>query len=232
MELLLGLLLTVILGIVHFFGEQINEKLIAPASIITSFSAGISVSYVFLMLLPELHKGFGQFGDYTFLFAMVGFAGVHMIEKAIYRHEKTLEDIKRDFKELHSVFLFIYHLGMGTVLFYILRTSPLEGTLFFIPLLLHTAISSLSLKELNEDVLDITSVKILISVSGVAGVLIASFTGVSFGQFHVILGIITGMFLHVVISDSMEAEAKGETWSFLLGIILYSLLIISLWTFL
>lgn len=229
---ILGLLLTAIIGIVHYFGEQINKQLKAPKSVVTSFSAGISVSYVFLMLLPELHKGFQHFGDYTFLLAMIGFSGLHILEKVIYRHEKTLEDIKKDFKELHSVFLFVYHFGMGIVLYYILETNFLEGTLFFIPLLMHTAISSLSLKELNEDILDMRSVKILISLSGVLGVLTTHLVGISFREFHMILGLITGMFLHVVISDSMEADAMGEPSSFLLGVSAYTALITYLWTFL
>ncbi len=221
--------LSIILAAVHFFGEEINEKYPAKGPI-TSFSAGITVSYIFLQLLPELTTSTQRFGNYTFLFALAGFATVHIAEKYIYHHDRDINELKHDFKLLHTVFLFLYHLGIGIILYFLLQTDLVHGILFFVPVLFHTAISSLSLKELHEDILDSTPVRLLVSISAPVGSFLAHLLSPTVTQFHIVIGLIAGMFLYIATSDSLTPESKGEPWSFLAGVLLYTAIILITWS--
>lgn len=225
----LALGLGVLLAATHFFGEEINEKY-PPKGAVTSFSAGITVSYIFLQLLPELQTQAQNFGNYTFLYALAGFATVHIAEKYIYHHDKSVNDLKHDFRLLHTIFLFLYHLGLGIILYFLLNADVVHGVLFFVPVLLHTAISSLSLKELHEDILDSLPVKLTVSISAPTGVIISHLLNPTLTQFHIVIGLIAGMFLYIATSDSLTPQSKGEPWSFLSGVLFYTAIILLTWS--
>lgn len=219
-----------VLMLVHHFGEHLNDTAFAHQENLTSLSAGVTITYVFLQLLPEHHKGIEFLGEFGSLTVLGGFAAMHLAEKWVYHHEKSSFEIRKDFKELHSLFLFLYYFGIGLLLFELVQGSVLEGTMFFIPVLLHTAISSFSLLELDEAVLNNKAVRYMITVSALLGVATAFLLEINPAVFHIVLGTITGMFLYVVIHDSLPAERSGKPIYFLTGTLLYSLLMIYIWT--
>lgn len=227
--LLTGVIFALLIGIVHHLGERIDHMGYRHRPAIASFSAGAAVAYLFLQLFPELKQGVTYLGNYTFLYALFGFASVHMAEKWIYQHEGTFEDLKKDFKELHSVFLFSYYFAIGVVIQYLLGQSVVRGTLFFIPVFLHTAISSLALHELHEDVLERLPVKIAISSASLLGVLLSFSFHVRPETFFMVLGIVTGMFFYVVTRDAIPSADNGTVQSFFVGLVFYAVIIIATW---
>lgn len=222
-----SIVLGVLLGISHFAGEEINE-LLETNIWLASASAGITVSYVFLQLLPEFQQGVPVLGVDIFVFGMLGFSAMHLTEVSIYHHEKDVEEVRKDFREVHTASLFLYYLALGIIIHTLASRSLVEGVLFFVPVMLHTVFSSLSLKELHEDVLDVGWTKLLIGSASVLGVLFASAVNISPTHFHVILGLIVGMFLYVSISDSISLREEGHPSAFILGLVLYSTVIIAL----
>lgn len=218
-----------LLAIVHFFGEEIDEKAYPHRPFIASFATGITVAYIFLQLLPELHRGVDYFGHHAFLFGLAGFSVMHVVEKYIYHHEKDADSLKKEFKELHSAFLFIYHFALGIIIEFLLGNRFIDGVLFFAPVLFHTAISSLSIRELDEDILESLPIRIGVSLSVPLGVIISSFLHIGLFHFHSIIGIVTGMFMYVVLRDTLKPARKGEPWSFLAGVLLYSVIIMLTW---
>jgi hypothetical protein len=227
--LLPGVVFALLIGIVHHLGERIDHMGYRHKPKITSFSAGAAVAYLFLQLFPELEEGVSYLGNYTFLYALFGFASIHMAEKWIYQHERTFEDLKKDFKELHSIFLFSYYFAIGVVIQYLLGQSIVRGTLFFIPVFLHTAISSLALHELHEDVLEKFPVKIAISAASLLGVLVSFYFHLEPSTFFMVLGTVTGMFFYVVTRDAIPSADNGTVQSFFIGLVFYAFIIIVTW---
>lgn len=220
-------LFAALLVIVHFFGEQIARH--ERHAELTSFATGVTVTYIFLQLLPEHHKGIEHLGEFGWFSALIGFSLLHAIEKYIYGHEKSVEQIRHDFKELHSSFLFAYYTMIGVILTYLVQRDVVHGTLFFIPVFLHTTISSLSLTELHDDIVNNRFVHMAIINAVVLGVLAATLVPIGPAMFHILLGVLTGMFLYIIIHDSMAQKTEGYVFSFLLGTVLYSGVIVYLW---
>ncbi|MDY6778368.1 MAG: hypothetical protein SVU32_06885 [Candidatus Nanohaloarchaea archaeon] len=184
---------------------------------------------LFLQLLPELKEGAQHFGNYAFVFALGGFVTFHIVQKWVYKHSKSPEELVSDFRTIHSVFLFIYYFVIGVVLGYLARQHIVQAILFFVPVLLHTVFSSLSLRELHEDVLDQTWIRIVIAGSILPGIAVPFFISMTPTLFHVLLGIITGMLLYISIHDSMPERSEGSPAIFLAGIVLYGLIVIYIW---
>ncbi len=222
-----SILLAALLGISHFAGEEINEILDTNLWL-ASTSAGITVSYVFLQLLPEFQEGIPVLGTEIFVFGMLGFSAMHLMEVMIYRHDSHVDELREDFRELHTASIFIYYIALGILLYRLATRSLVDAVLFFSPVLLHTAFSSLSLKELHEDVLNIGWVKFFLGSASVLGVFAASIVRITPLYFHSILGLIVGMFLYVSISDSIALRDEGHPLAFILGLTFYSGIILAL----
>lgn len=219
------------LAIVHFLGEELEDVTFKHQTEIASFATGVTVTYVFLQLLPEHHKGVEYLGNFGFLFGLLGFSALHLTKKYVTLHEEGWADIRHEFKEIHTVFLFTYHFALGLLLQQLTSISIISGLLFFLPVFLHTAISSLSLTELHEDVLNRLSVKVAVSISPVLGVVVGVTDMVSIQIFHALLGLVTGMFLYTVIHDALPASGEGAPRYYVLGSVLYAVIIVATWVF-
>lgn len=218
-----------ILILVHYFGDRLDSTAFAHREKVTSFSAGVTVSYVFLQLLPEHHSGAVYLGDFGPISVLIGFSAVHVTEKWVYHHEKTAAQIREDFRELHSIFLFLYYFVIGLLLYELVQSSITEGMLFFIPVLFHTAVSSFSLLELDEELLSNRFIHGAITVSAVIGTATGYVFHVTPPVFYALLGVVTGMFLYLVIHDSLPDDDAGRPEYFVVGLLCYTAVLIATW---
>lgn len=218
-----------LLAFIHHFGEHLSDTSFAHQDKIASFSAGVTITYVFLQLLPEFHKGIEHIGSMGAFSLLIGFSAIHLTEKWVYQHEKTSAEIRHDFKEIHSVFLFVYYAAIGFLLHELIAVSVVNGTLFFIPILFHTTISSFSLIELDDEILNNSIVRGLITLAVFLGTGTAALLPTAPSLFYLVLGGVTGMFLYVVIHDSMPTEDSGKPSYFLLGLAFYSAVMAYIW---
>ena len=100
-DLTLALILGVVFGIVFFIVEIYNEN--KTKEINTSFIAGITVTYFFIILLYEINEGLEALpnGLYKFIGILIGFSTIHLIEKVILLRveQKSQLKLKDIFKE-------------------------------------------------------------------------------------------------------------------------------------
>jgi len=100
-DLTLALILGVIFGIVFFIVDIYNEN--KTKEINTSLIAGITVTYFFIILLPEINLGLEtlSFGLYKFIGILIGFSTIHLTEKIILLRveQKSQLKLKEIFKE-------------------------------------------------------------------------------------------------------------------------------------
>lgn len=216
-----------LLVIVHYWGEELTAH--PYASIMTPFSAGVTVSYAFLELLPMFHEAIPDLGRGAFFALLVGFSFPHVVEASIMQHRKSVEEIRHEFKEVHTVFMFAYYTIIGALIYVLLQRSIVGGTLLFIPVLLHTMISSVSLTELHDDIMDNPFIQAVVLVSVLIGIGIAALLPLTSTAIHLLLGLITGLFLYIVISDAISQKAEGDVRAFIAGLTFYSGVIVALW---
>lgn len=226
---LVALAFGALLAVTHFVAERMDRWDWEHETRLTSFAAGATGAYAFLQLLPEHFEGVAVLGEAGFFFSLSGFLLIHVTEMFIEGSGRDPEEVAHQFKEMHTVFLFLYYLAIGVVIADLTRASPVSGLLFFIPVSLHTAISSMALTELHEDVLDLIWVKAGVAGASLLGAVIAVAVAVPPTVFHALLGLITGMFLYVVIHDSLPEPGESAPYAFLAGTGFYSLVIVATW---
>ena len=218
-----------IIGVVHYFSERVSIKENNRMKFV-SFTSGILITYLFLHLFPSLFDGGLFLNRISLVFLLVGFTIFHVVEKYVYKHSKSTENLKKELKEAHTISLFIYYIVMGIVIFNIAKFAGiLDVTLFFIPVLFHAALSSISFSGLHAVIRGNFTVKIFISASTLIGMLIAFFLEIPHLVHIALMGSVIGMLLYITIVDSIPKEREGTPEFFLIGIGLYSIIIALSW---
>ena len=100
-DVVLALVLGVIFGCVFFIVDIYNEN--KTKEINTSLIAGVTITYFFIILLPEINSGLEElpFGLYKFIGILIGFSSIHLTEKFILLRveQKSQLKLKEIFKE-------------------------------------------------------------------------------------------------------------------------------------
>ncbi len=221
----LTLIYGLIISILHYLSDFISLKFIKYKEKILSFGAGISITYLFLELLPQMHEATKSLRGIGYISILVGFALFHLIEKYVYQHSKREERIEK-LRHIHSAGFFIYYFIIGVVLYYFIERSPVEGTLFLIPLVFHSAVSSASFQEIHKKLREKQHVRLFLSSSTIMGVLIAIYIGVSQNIYYAMLGFVVGVLFYIIIKDILPEQKEGDPKYFLAGMILFVLLLL------
>lgn len=215
------------MAVVHFLGEELEEYIGSHKDRIVSFSSGVSITYIFVQLLPEFHRIASQSTEFIFIFPLLGFSSIHLLEKYVAKAGFGEKEMRRDYGEIHSTFLFLYYGAIGYLVASLLAESAITGLLFFLPIILHVAISSFSITELHESFSQKRAVKIAISIAPIVGVLLHNIGNISTQHFNPVFGLVVGMFFYVVIRDSMPEQDKGQPLEYVLGAAIYLAIILA-----
>lgn len=209
------------MAVVHFSGEELEEYVGSYREEIVSFSAGVSISYIFVQLMPEFHTITLESSQLIFVFPLLGFSSIHLLEKYVAKADLEDRQVRKDYGEIHSGFLFLYHGVLGYLIASLAAKNSVSALLFFTPIVLHLAVSSFSVTELHQEFMEKTGVKIAISVAPVLGVLFYSLDLISDWFYFPVFGTVIGMFFYVVIRDSIPDEDRGKPLEFLAGMLIY-----------
>lgn len=217
----LSILMASLVAAVHFMGEEIEGYIGGYREQIVSFSAGVSITYVFVDLIPEFNRIAAESTELIFIFPLIGFSSIHLLEKYLAMSDLEGQKLRRDFGEIHSVFLFLYHGALGYLIASLLAESAVSGLLFFLPIILHVAVSSLSFTELHESFFRRKIVKYGITLAPLLGVLLHNSRIVADQYFDPVFGTVIGMFFYIVIRDSIPREDRGKPKEYVAGIVIY-----------
>ena len=88
-SVIVPLLLSTIVGIIEYWSKTFNLRKKSYYRKIVSFSAGISITYILLELLPAFSETSLAVSKFLFISLLIGFISHHVVEKEIYKHNKT-----------------------------------------------------------------------------------------------------------------------------------------------
>jgi zinc transporter ZupT len=215
----------IILGLTHFFNDELDGLVHKSRDKIISFSGGVAIAYILLYLFPELVRSVNGQG-YIFIFVLIGFSLFHIAEKHVYQH-KSVKRRLRELKEVHSLAFFVYHLLIGIALYYVSSTDLILGLIFFIPLFLHTAVSNISFSEVHVHIKQKWYYRLFLSLPSLLGVALAFLVGIPALTYSIILAFIIGALLYVVVRDSIPKNSDGSIMFFVLGTFLMLALVVA-----
>jgi hypothetical protein len=219
MELAPPLVAAVSIALTHFLAEELEELALEMKEEVVSFSSGISISYVFTELLPEFNTV--SSADSIMLFPLLGFSTIHIVEKYVSKRSMTGEEAAEEYNEIHSAFLFVYYGAIGFLISMLFAENLVSGSLFILPILLHSAVSSLSFSELHEKASERLGVKLAVSAAPLIGVALHNLHIISSSVFRPVFGVVTGMFLYIAIRDSIPGGEDGKPVEFIVGSLIY-----------
>ncbi|MBL7100634.1 MAG: hypothetical protein ISS23_01625 [Nanoarchaeota archaeon] len=214
----IAILLAFFLTIVHFFSNKISRIIEEHHIHITSFSAAMFITLIFIDFLPRVSEGL-EFGAPVFLVMTSGFVLFHLSEKYLYQHVKDKKVLLKDLAELHNIGFFIDHLMVGFVLFLTFELTSYTNYLIFIPFLLHTVSSSMSLEHIHKKIKTKFN-KFLLSTSTLLGALLAFFIKLEAFWYYTFFSFFLGALLYVSIRDMLPKGKKGSPLMFLIGFLL------------
>lgn len=208
-------------------GEELEEYAGGHKEKIISLASGVSVAYIFAQLLPEYQRIASETSELLFVAPLLGFSSIHVSEKIIAKKGLSQKKLKQDYSDIHSAFLLFYHGAIGFLMASLISSNTSSGILFFIPILLHSAVSSFSFSELHEDISQRLGVKLTVSLAPIFGVIMHSTGFLTELVFNPVFGVVTGMFIYVVIRDSIPSGKEGRPLEYVLGGLIYLLVIIT-----
>ena len=221
--MVLGQFLALIISLTDYFTEGIFSKP-SPFKIkVISFSAGVSVSYIFLNMLPEIYTGAIGISNLLFLPILFGFSAFHLLEKHI-RQYHVKGELRKEHQLVHTASSFLYFFVVGFVLVKITETSSINSILLFIPILLHVIIDSLPRRTTKKHHL-----RAVFASSAFLGAIAATFVDFGIIVDLSLLGIVGGALLYTVIRESIPKEREGRPLYFAIGLLLFTILIMILW---
>jgi len=194
---------------------------------IVSLAAGIFVAYLFLQLFPEIYSIQKEYENLVFLAVLIGFSLFHFGEKMMYKYLK--HDVIVGLEALHVSIFFLYHAAIGILLVIFLRDNFLKGFFFFFSLAILLLTSSAIFEVLHERKKTGRTIERWIMSSGfIVGSFIEAVFNISARSSFLLLGFIGGVLIYVVGREVLPKEKKGNPFLFILGVVLYSILLIYL----
>jgi len=223
--MVLGHILALILSVVDFFTEGLFSKASPSKMKFISVSAGVSISYIFLILLPEIYTGALDISKLLFLTILFGFGTFHLIEKFI-RQNFTGPALRKEHRVVHSSTSFVYFFVVG---FLLVKLAEQDGNLavilLFIPISLHIIIDSLPRRHTKKHYL-----RALSASSPFLGAMLASSLDIGRTGTVILFGIVGGALLYTVVRESLPRDREGKPMYFITGLLLFTVLILLLWS--
>lgn len=223
---LLSLILAVILSFTDYITEHIYSKKVRTNQKIISFSAGVAISYIILNLFPEISYYALIDGKNIFLYALFGFVSLNLIEQYVYNAFEKLKTQSMRHKSIHVAYFFVYNFLIGMVLVSFAVKGLAQTLLFFVPFLLYIIVEILPQEfEFKRHIS-----KILYSMAPLLGAIVGinymNFTASIFGE---LISFITGTLLYIVIRESLPSDEAEKPLYFMVGVLLYTLIIVMSW---
>lgn len=217
---LFALLLSISLGVIHFFSGKFKPETGPKHFRVISFAAGISIAYLFLDLLPHTYDAAEHLKKWVFIFLLLGFAVLHLAEKYVYKHA-DFEHTPGYLMKIHFISFFVYYFLVGIVLKERVHENIIEGAFFLFPIIIHAGLSSASLAQIHGRLRENFWRKIALSLSPLLGVILAILFTIPLVLNNILISLIAGALLYIMVKEFLPEKKEGQPLFFVLGMILF-----------
>lgn len=225
-----ALIFAAVLGFAHYISNRFRFLQSKYQQNVISLIAGISLTYLLLVLLPDFYTEALLANKLILFFVLLGFALFHLVDKFIYQKiDKAY--VKKDIRIAHGIGIVFYYFVIGFVLSGLSNISLRQGLLFFVPIMLYAIVSnvySVGVRGIRSK--ELLSLNFIQSVAPLAGVALAMMLVIPAGVLAAFVGIVAGMWTFIIVRDVIPYDEKGKPVYFIMGVILYALVIVISWS--
>lgn len=225
-----AIIFAAVLGFAHYISNRFRFLESKHQQKIISLIAGISLTYLLLVLLPDFYTEALLTNRFILFFVLIGFAVFHIVDKFIYQKIDSSR-VRKDIRIAHGIGIVFYYFVIGFVLSGLSNISERQGVLFFIPIMLYGVVSnvySVGFKGIKSR--ELLSLNFIQSIAPLGGVALATLVNIPLGVLAACIGIVAGMWTFIIVRDVIPYDEKGKPVYFILGIVLYALVIVISWS--
>lgn len=193
----------------HLFGLLWNIKNRQYIEHIRSFAAGFSVSYVFLILLPEIYR------IETGFLPLVGFIVFHLSHKFVFRVRERADRTKL-LDEIHLTTVAIYNFLIAFSLVELMRVDFWQGLVISILLAVHTILSDLTHAETHEKFNRFIKLGVIILFTWL-GSMLAIFQIANATLTTTLFSLSAGAIIYITTREEIPEQTSGNPLVFVLG---------------
>lgn len=226
-----------LLALVHIFGARLRFIRYIPRSRWLSFAGGVSVSYIFVHLLPELAAGaeslaarepFGWESEHlAWVVALIGMASFYGVEVAARRSHSSGD--RTDRRSAVFWFSIVSYALYNALIAYLLHHRLEEGHptlfLFVAAMALHFLINDFALREHHKDAYS-TFGRWLLVAAILIGAATGAMTRVSEAVLATVVAFIAGGVILNVLKEELPSEAESSFLAFASGAGLYTAILL------
>ncbi len=230
------------LVLVHLYAGKLRFLEGTPRSIWLSVAGGVSVTYVFVHLLPEvsevqemlaeaLGSSLGFLENHSYLVALVGLVVFYGLERTAKASRKARGGAEQATSSgvfwLHIGSFSLYNLLVGYLLVRRPEQGLLELALFFVAMALHFVVNDFGLREHHKAAYT-RSGRWLLAAAVLLGWLLALFGKASEAALALLLSFLAGGVILNVLKEELPAERESRFWPFAFGAAAYTALLLFL----
>ena len=228
LTILVIIIIAVIMGVTDFIGHKISGLAAGHRDSILSFSGGLIISLLFLILVPGV-IAIGVL-EISFFFILIGFLLMHLVEKYIYKNiinKQELYKIKNNLKVVHIIGFGLDNFLVGFIIAAFVELDFFIVIELSVPLFLQMLTSSISLDSIDTRLNEKHSKysKIILSVLPILGALLGIILEFEHLITNYVLAFVLGILFYMIIRDVIPQGKRGSSVLFLAG----NLIVISLW---
>ena len=214
LKILVIIIIAVIMGLTDFVGHRISDLAAGHRDSVLSFSAGLLISLLFLVLVPNIiSMGVSEF---LFFLMLVGFLLMHLVEKYIYRHIMNKQELLEDLKVVHIIGFGLDNFLVGFIIASLVELDFSVVITLAVPLFLQMLTSSISLDSIDTRLNDKYS-KIILSVLPLSGAILGIILELDQLLTNYVLAFVLGILFYMIIRDVLPQGRKGSSVLFFAG---------------
>ena len=242
--IVVSLLAVVVLAIVHLLAGKMRFLNVTPRSVWLSIAGGISVSYVFVHLLPDLaadqrtiREAAGErftFLEYhVYLVALIGLAAFYGLERAAKTSRQRNQSAGQDDSTeagvfwLHAASFALYNALIGYLLLHREKQGLVSLIFFAIAMGVHFVVNDFGLREDHKGTYDRIG-RWILAAGIIAGWVVGLLFEVSEAAIAVLFAFLAGGVIMNVLKEELPQERKSRFWAFAVGAGAYAVILLTL----
>ena len=209
------------LSIAHYITLHNRIKDRSIINPLRTFSAGFSIAYVFLIILPEISQLQVITNIDMFSLTVLGFATFHVLLKFIFKtRNKKKKVILPD--EIHIITSGLYNFLLAFSLVELSKINIIQGLILVILVIIHTTLSEISHKETSRKKNKSLKTPVLIAATLLGGLLpIANMASTILSA--ILYATAAGGIIYMTMREELPEGDAGKPVVFMLGVLTFIL---------
>ena len=221
-EAALPLAFSLLLAVISIFSDKAVKHFEKFHEELMSFSAGILITIILVEFMGVVSSGALLFGQFIYVYVVLGFVVFHSIEKYVYKHvpSSKIKEIRKELGMIHFAGFTVEHviLGMFLTMVWFFRSLDVLYILV-VPFIIRTIASSHPIKHLGMKTFGLWVTLVTAFAIPFGSLFALSLLGFQ-SALYSIFAFITGTSLYLVVMDIIPKYRKGNIYWFFIGFLI------------